>query len=102
MKEYSKEEKVEIIKLINAMQKFKRKYVLENNKVPTSDDIIQGINITKEKFDEINFVLYEIEKQDEEYKLESTHHTKEDIKKKREIRKRKKAIKDIQKYMKDE
>ena len=27
MKEYSKEEKVEIIKLINAMQKFKRKYV---------------------------------------------------------------------------
>ena len=57
MKEYSKEEKVEIIKLINAMQKFKRKYVLENNKVPTSDDIIQGINITKEKFDEINFVL---------------------------------------------
>lgn len=102
MKEYSKEEREEIIKIINEIQKFKRKYLMDNNRVPTSDDIIKGINITKEKLDEINSVLAEIEKMDEEYKLESTHHTREDIQKAREIRKRKKEIQNIQKYMKGE
>ena len=70
MKEYSEEERTEIINRINALQKFNRKYKQENNSLPTSEEIIKGINITKEQLEEINLILKEFEKQDEEFKLE--------------------------------
>ncbi len=97
MKEYSEEERTIIINRINQMQKFKRKYKQEKKLEPTQEDIISGINITKKQLDEINSLLAELEKQDEEYKLEKTYHTKEDIEKARQIRKNKKERKENQK-----
>ena len=104
MKDYSKEESVEIINRINKMQRIVFKYKKENDREPTDKEIATLLNEPFERILEIKTILKELEEQDKAFELEykTNPHTKKDIKKAREIRKRKKAIKDIQKYMKDE
>ena len=104
MKEYSKEESVEIINRINKMQRIVFKYRKENGREPTDEEIASLLNESIERISELKAILKELEEQDKAFELEykTTSHNKEDIEKAREIRKSNKAIQDIKKYMKDE
>lgn len=104
MKDYSKEESVEIINRINKMQRIVFKYRKENDREPTDKEIATLLNEPFERILEIKTILKELEEQDKAFELEykTNPHTKKDIKKAREIRKNNKAIQDIKKYMKDE
>ena len=104
MREYSKEESVEIINRINKMQRIVFKYRKENGREPTDEEIASLLNESIERISELKAILKELEEQDKAFELEykTNPHTKKDIKKAREIRKNNKAIQDIKKYMKDE
>lgn len=104
MKDYSKEESVEIINRINKMQRIVFKYRKEKEREPTDEEIATLLNEPLERILEIKTILQELEEQDKAFELEykTTSHNKEDIEKAREIRKSNKAIQDIKKYMKDE
>ena len=104
MKDYSKEESVEIINRINKMQRIVFKYRAEKEREPTDEEIATLLNEPLERILEIKTILQELEEQDKAFELEykTTSHNKEDIEKAREIRKSNKAIQDIKKYMKDE
>lgn len=104
MREYSKEESVEIINRINKMQRIVFKYRKENGREPTDEEIASILNESIERISELKATLKELEEQDKAFELEykTTSHNKEDIEKAREIRKSNKAIQDIKKYMKDE
>lgn len=104
MKDYSKEESVEIINRINKMQRIVFKYRKENGREPTDEEIASLLNESIERISELKAILKELEEQDKAFELEykTTSHNKEDIEKAREIRKSNKAIQDIKKYMKDE
>ncbi len=104
MREYSKEESVEIINRINKMQRIVFKYRKENGREPTDEEIASLLNESIERISELKAILKELEEQDKAFELEykTTSHNKEDIEKAREIRKSNKAIQDIKKYMKDE
>ncbi len=104
MREYSKEESVEIINRINKMQRIVFKYRKENGREPTDEEIASLLNESIERISELKAILKEFEEQDKAFELEykTTSHNKEDIEKAREIRKSNKAIQDIKKYMKDE
>lgn len=104
MKQFSKEEMVEIANRINKMQRIVFKYKKENDREPTNEEIATLSNEPIERILEIKTILKELEEQDKAFELEykTNPHTKEDIKKAREIRKNNKAIQDIKKYMKDE
>ena len=104
MREYSKEESVEIINRINKMQRIVFKYRKENGREPTDEEIASLLNESIERISELKAILKELEEQDKAFELEykTTSHNKEDIEKAREIKKSNKAIQDIKKYMKDE
>ena len=106
MKKYSKEELIEIVNRINKIQRFIFKFKKNNRREPTNEDIANILEEPIEKILEVKEILEEIERQDNELEhvlgLKTNKHTKEDIIKAREIRKAKKEIRDIQKYMKDE
>ncbi len=104
MREYSKEESVEIINRINKMQRIVFKYRKENGREPTDEEIASLLNESIERISELKAILKELEEQDKAFELEykTTSHNKDDIEKAREIRKSNKAIQDIKKYMKDE
>lgn len=102
MKEYSKEESIELVNKINKMQRFIFRYKKDNGKEPTSEEILKGINISSDELEELNSLLKELEEQDKEFEYVPTKHSPEDIKKAREIRKSKKEVKDIPKYMQGE
>lgn len=104
MKDYSKEESVEIINRINKMQRIVFKYRKEKEREPTDEEIATLLNEPLERILEIKTILQELEEQDKAFELEykTTSYNKEDIEKAREIRKSNKAIQDIKKYMKDE
>ena len=102
MKKYSKEESIEIVARINKMQRAVFRFKNENGREPNNEELADILNETADRITEIKDLLIEFEEEDEKLKLESTHHTKEDIEKARAIRKNKKVIKDIQKYMKNE
>ena len=97
MKEYSKEESVEIINRINKMQRIVFKYRKENGREPTDEEIASLLNESIERISELKAILKELEEQDKAFELEykTTSHNKEDIEKAREIRKSNKAIQDI-------
>ena len=86
LKKYNREETNKIIDEINKMQRFIFKYKKEQGIEPTKEEIVKGINITDEDLEEINYILNEFKKQDEELDIVPLKHTKEDIKKAREIR----------------
>ena len=104
MKEFSKEEMVDIANRINKMQRIVFKYKKENGREPTDEEIATLSNEPLERILEIKTILQELEEQDKAFELEyrTKPHNRENIEKAREIRKNNKAIQDMQKYMKDE
>lgn len=104
MKEFSKEEMIEIAKRINKMQRIVFKYKKENGREPTDEEIATLLNEPVERILDIKEILHGFEEQDKAFELEykTNPHTKDDVKKAREIRKNNKSIQDIQKYMKYE
>ena len=102
MKEYSKEERKEIINRINKMQRAVFRFRKENGREPNTDELSNILNESLKKIIEIKDILLELEKEDKKIKFEPMHHTKEDIEKAREIRKNKKIVNNIKKYMKGE
>ena len=104
MKEFSKDEIVEIANRINKMQRIVFKYKKENGREPTAEEIATLSNEPIERILEIKTILQELKEQDKAFELEykTKPHNKEDIEKARKIRKNNKAIQDIKKYMKDE
>ncbi|MBR2290102.1 MAG: hypothetical protein IJ867_05860 [Clostridia bacterium] len=102
MKEYNKEESIEMVNRINKMQRAIFKFKSENGREPSNDELASILEETLDRIIEIKDLLAELEKEDEKNKLVPTYHTKEDIEEAREIRKNKKVIKDIQKYIKNE
>lgn len=104
MREYSKEESVEIINRINKMQRIVFKYRKENGREPTDEEIASLLNESIERISELKAILKELEEQDKAFELEyrAKPHNREDIENAREIRKNNKAIQDMQKYMKNE
>lgn len=104
MKDYSKEESVEIINRINKMQRIVFKYRKEKEREPTDEEIATLLNEPLERILEIKTILQELEEQDKAFELEyrAKPHNREDIENARKIRKNNKAIQDMQKYMKNE
>lgn len=104
MREYSKEESVEIINRINKMQRIVFKYRKENGREPTDEEIASLLNESIERISELKAILKELEEQDKAFELEyrAKPHNREDIENARKIRKNNKAIQDMQKYMKNE
>lgn len=104
MKDYSKEESVEIINRINKMQRIVFKYRKENGREPTDEEIASLLNESIERISELKAILKELEEQDKAFELEyrAKPHNREDIENARKIRKNNKAIQDMQKYMKNE
>ena len=104
MREYSKEESVEIINRINKMQRIVFKYKKENGREPTDEEIASLLKESIERISELKAILKELEEQDKAFELEyrAKPHNREDIENARKIRKNNKAIQDIKKYMKDE
>ena len=104
MKEFSKEEMIEIAKRINKMQRIVFKYKKENGREPTDKEIATLLNEPFERILEIKTILKELEEQDKAFELEyrAKPHNREDIENARKIRKNNKAIQDMQKYMKNE
>ena len=83
MREYSKEESVEIINRINKMQRIVFKYRKENGREPTDEEIASLLNESIERISELKAILKELEEQDKAFELEykTTSHNKEDIEK---------------------
>ena len=104
MKEFSKEEMLDIANRINKMQRIVFKYKKENGREPTDEEIATFSNEPLERILEIKTILQELEEQDKAFELEyrTKSHNKEDIEKARKIRKNNRAIQNTQKYMKDE
>lgn len=104
MKDYSKEESVEIINRINKMQRIVFKYRKEKEREPTDEEIASLLNESIERISELKAILKELEEQDKAFELEyrAKPHNREDIENARKIRKNNKAIQDMQKYMKNE
>ena len=88
MKEYSKEESVEIINRINKMQRIVFKYKKENDREPTDKEIATLLNEPFERILEIKTILKELEEQDKAFELEykTNPHTKKEKKKKKTIK----------------
>lgn len=90
MKEYNQEEKIALIDIINQIQRFIFKYKRENNREPNQEEISEKLNISIEKLNEINEVLEELKRQDEEIIFKPNHIDKDRVEKARAIRKAKK------------
>ena len=102
MKEYSLEEKKEMIDRINKMQREIFKFKKSNGREPNNDELVKLLNGSLSRIVEVKKFLSDLEKEDEKLELKQKKHTKDDIKKARELRKNKKEVRDIKKYMMDE
>lgn len=101
MKDISKEKSIELVNIINKMQRVEFKFKKEKGREPNNDELSMLLNEHIERIVEIKNLLTELDNEYEKLKCEQKSHTKDDIKKAREIRKSKKGIGSIQKYMKD-
>lgn len=102
MKEYTKEEKKELIDKINKIQRVEFNFKKEKGRNPTNEEISSILNLSLDNIIEIKEFVYYLKEEDKKLDINPKHHTKEDIIAAREIRKNKKAIKNLQLYMKDE
>lgn len=102
MKEYTKEERKEIIELINKIQRAEFNFKKENERTPSNEEIASIVNLPIEKIIELKEIINELNTEDKELELDSKKHTKEDIIKARERRKNNKVIQDIKSYIKFE
>lgn len=65
MKEYSREEKFDIISKINKMQREIRKFKQEKNMQPSIEELAKIMNISVEEINELNEIIEELEKEDD-------------------------------------
>lgn len=100
MKEYSKEESIEMVRRINKLQRYIFKFKKENEREPTEIEICNYLNESPERINEVNDFLKELEEQDKDFEIEHKKHTKEDIEKARKIRKNNRIIQEIKKDLK--
>lgn len=76
MRKYSQEEKIHFINRINEMQKVVHKLKNENDREPTNTEIADAMNVPVEKVIELNNILNDLNKQDEELELEDNKNYK--------------------------
>ncbi len=100
MRKFNKDESIEIVNKINKIQRAEFKFKKENGREPNIEELSNLLNISIEIIDEVKKIIIELEKEDEKLNYKSIHHSKEEIKKIRDIRKNKKEIQKIKNYMK--
>lgn len=86
MQEYNKKEKRELLYLINKIQRFEFNHIRKWKIKPSNEEIASNLNISIEKIAEVKEFINYLNKEDEELKLKSKCHTKEDVLEAKKIR----------------